>query len=54
MAITPIIINIMPIESIMPHETVPNGFVTHIPFNNTAIPVPNMIKPAIVLDINIS
>ena len=54
MVIAPIIINIIPIKRIMPHVEVPNGDVIHIPFNVITIPVLNMIKPAIVFDINIS
>ena len=54
MAIVPIMINIIPTKSIMPHVTVPNGDVINIPFNITTIPIANIIKPAIVFDINIS
>ena len=54
MVIAPITINIIPIKRIMPHVDVPNGDVIHIPFNVIIIPVLNMIKPAIVFDINSS
>ena len=54
MVIAPVIINIIPIKRIMPHVDVPNGDVIHIPFNVITIPVLNMIKPAMVFDINSS